>query len=1092
MKFFAPLVFIFLVGCNTGEITKGKIFADVTTESGIAFRNDLTITEKLNPYTYRNFYNGAGVAVGDINNDGLLDIYLSGNQVDNKLYLNLGDFKFKDITDQAGVACRGVWSTGVTFADINGDGFLDLYVCKSGNPDAPHRCNELFINNGDLTFTEKSQEYGLDITGLSVQAAFFDFDRDSDLDCYLLTNSIRSVGNYDLVKDQRQVPDPQGGGNKFFINENGKFRDATKEAGIFHSAIGFGLGITLGDFNSDEWPDIFISNDFFERDYLYLNNQKGGFTEALPNYFESISMGSMGADYADLNNDGQPELFVTEMLPDSLNRRKTKTVFENWNKYQLNIESGYHHQVSRNVLQTRVAGSKHFKEIGRMAGVAGTEWSWGALIFDMNNDGERDIFVANGIYKDLLDRDYLTYTGAEENVRKIIREEEQNAILKLIGLMPSSQFSNYAFMNEGEFKFTNRANELGLGMPSISSGSAFGDFDNDGDLDLIVNNINASASLYRNNTDTLQRSVTLFLMSKGNTHAVGAEVRAYVGHEQFFADNFVTRGFQSSVQPRITIGVGRGITKLDSLAIHWPEGDFSVLYDVAVGKMHHISKEMTEVRPAYHWRNAPNVFQLELADQNLFRHQGSGMVDFNRDRLLPLMYSNEMPGMARGDINGDGVDELFVAGGKDQSGVILQYTDKKFVTRSSVDFNNLLLSEGTRPLFEDFDGDGDKDLYVSTGGRYYSNTSSAQLDHLLLNDGKGNFYASATPLPYREFVSTSVAKAIDFDGDGDNDIVVAERFDPYVYGTGGRAFLFENDGKGAFTDVTGSRSPAFETLGMVTDIEVTDIDGDGLDDVVFVGDWMPITIFQNQNGKFTNISATFALSKTAGWWTDITSADFNNDGIVDFVIANHGQNSFFKAGDAMYVSDFDGNGSVEQIFCTEIDGKDYPVVDKDDFISQLPSFRKTLLYYKDYSNKTIADLIGEKDLSKAKRFQADIMESVLLLSSGSKYIVTPLPLEAQFSPIYALHADDFDNDGIVDLIAGGNQFHVKPQFGRYDASEGWFFKGELTDGKFAFARGTSLGVPGEIRAIESIKTSRGRYLIFAKFNDELEVYKIIK
>src|SRR6478736_4659929 len=474
MKFYLVLgLMLLLWGCSSDKSQKPTQFTDVTTEGGISFRNELTFTERLNPYTYRNFYNGAGVAIGDINNDGLLDIYFAGNQVDNKLYVNQGNLSFKDITDSAGVACAGVWSSGVTFVDINADGYLDIYVCKSGDPDSPHRNNELFINNGNLTFTEQSKEYGLDVTGLSVQAAFFDYDKDGDLDCYLLTNSIRSVGNYDLVKGQREIPDPKGGGNKFFVNENGKFRDFSEEAKIYRSNIGFGLGITLGDFNNDSWTDIFVSNDFFERDYLYINNQRGAFTESLTDYFQSISMGSMGADFADMDNDGSPELFVTEMLPDSLNRKKTKTVFENWNKYQLNLQNGYYHQFSRNVLQKKM-GKNSYAEIGRLAGVAATEWSWGALLFDMDNDGRRDIFIANGIYKDLLDRDYLAFTGTDENIRNIIKNEK-NPIVKLIELMPSSAFSNYAFRNDGGLHFKNMAGEWGLGEPMFSSGSVYGD-----------------------------------------------------------------------------------------------------------------------------------------------------------------------------------------------------------------------------------------------------------------------------------------------------------------------------------------------------------------------------------------------------------------------------------------------------------------------------------------------------------------------------------------------------------------------------------------------------------------------------------------
>src|SRR5260221_5767627 len=649
MRMLWGLLFIFLSGCSIDPAPKTVLFTNVTKESGITFRNELTFTEKLNPYTYRNFFNGAGVAIGDVNNDGLPDIYFAGNQVGNKLYLNQGNLLLKDITETGGVACRNVWSTGVTFVDINADGWLDIYVCKSGDPEAPHRNNELFINKGDLTFTEKSKEYGLDVTGLSVQASFFDFDKDGDLDCYLLTNSMKSVGNFDLVKDQRNIPDPQHVGNKFFINEKGKFRDYSEAAGIYRSNIGFGLGITLGDFNDDSWTDIFVSNDFFERDYLYINNQRVSFTELLSDYFQSISMGSMGADFADLDNDGWPELFVTEMLPDSLSRKKTKTVFENWNKYQLNIQNGYYHQFPRNVLQKRI-GKNTYAEVGRLAGIAASEWSWGALLFDMDNDGRRDIFIANGIYKDLLDRDYLTYTGARENVRKIIREEK-NAIIKLIDLMPSSSFPNYAFRNDGDLRFKNVASEWGLGDPMFSSGSAYGDLDNDGDLDLVVNNINSSSVVYRNNSDTSKfKSISISLTSHSqNTFSVGSQITAFCGTKSFYSDNFVTRGFQSSVQPSVHFGLGDGVSVIDSLRIRWPEKGYSMIYHLPVNQEIKVNREEVKIVIGY-LRDKSNEnppVQLVPVSHSLFRHRGNGMVDFDRERLLPMMYSNETPSLLK-------------------------------------------------------------------------------------------------------------------------------------------------------------------------------------------------------------------------------------------------------------------------------------------------------------------------------------------------------------------------------------------------------------------------------------------------------------
>ncbi len=1089
MRFNTILFLAVLLGCSNDRTANPSLFTDVTAKSGIAFQNQLTFTEQLNPYTYRNFYNGAGVAIGDINNDGLADIYFTGNQVDNKLYLNKGNFKFEDITISAGVACSGVWSSGATFADINADGFLDIYVCKSGNPDAVHRNNELFINNGDLTFTEKSKEYGLDVIGLSVQAAFFDYDKDGDLDCYLLTNSIKSVGNYDLVKDQRNIPDPLGGGNRFFINDHGKFIDFSAEAKIYRSNIGFGLGITLGDFNDDTWTDIFVSNDFFERDYLYINDQHGSFTESLTDYFQSISMGSMGADFADLNNDGSYELFVTEMLPDSLNRKKTKTIYENWNKYELNQRNGYYHQYPRNVLQTKI-GNGRYAEVGRLAGVAASEWSWGALLFDMDNDGWKDIFIANGIYKDLLDRDYLTYTGAEDNVRKIIKEEEKNAIVKLIDLMPTSSISNYAFKNNHNLTFTNVAREWGLSKPLFSNGSAYGDLDNDGDLDLVVSNINAPSIVYRNNTDT-SKYKSLSVSVRGhdqNSFAVGTQITAYADSRNFSVDNFVTRGFQSSVSSDVVIGLGEGISVLDSVLFQWPDGGHSVIYNQPVNKKLKVSDDNVVVK---HFKSTAKQlpFSLQKINHSIYQHKGSGLIDFNRDRLLPMMYSNESPSLATGDIDNDGLIEIYEGGGKDQSGVIIKINDSQITTRIPIASNSL--GEETKSTFIDVDQDSDLDLYLAFGGRFFPNSSDALMDKIFLNDGKGNFNQSPNALPFSRNIATSVVKPIDFDNDGDQDLFIGERFDPFVYGMGGGGFLLENNGKGLFKDVTSEIASELISIGMITDAEVTDIDNDGWRDLIIVGDWMPITIFKNNQTKFKNATEEFGFSSSQGWWHDIEIRDFNHDDKPDFVAGNHGLNTFFKIGDRMYVSDFDGNGSIEQLFCTLVNGKYYPVVDRDELLAQLPAMKKQLLYYKDYASKSIDQLFSEATLAHAKIYEVRQLTSSIWLSSATGYRGLDLPAQAQYSPIYTLLISDFDNDGVEDVIAGGNHYLVKPQFGRYDASNGWFFKGVRDEGRFTFESGIDLGIKGQIRDIKSIKINGTDYILFAKHDNDLELFKIL-
>ncbi|MBX2894140.1 MAG: VCBS repeat-containing protein [Cyclobacteriaceae bacterium] len=1081
------LLYILLTGCST-NIREVPLFNDVTHQTGIRFINELNYTPELNPYTYRNFFNGAGVAIGDINNDGLLDVFFTGNQVENKLYLNQGNLQFKDITIEAGVASDGAWSTGVTMVDINADGFLDIYVCKSGPPVTSKRHNELFINNGDLTFTERSAEFGLDIIGLSVQAAFFDYDRDGDLDCYLLTNSFKSVGNFDLIEGRRNIPDQENGGNKFFINNNGKYEDYTEQAGIYRSDIGFGLGITLGDFNDDLWVDIFISNDFFERDYLYINNTNGGFIEALPEYFESISAGSMGADFADLDGDGLNELFVTEMLPDSLARRKSKIHFDSWDKYKEAVNNGYHFQFIRNTLQKKSIDG-NYKELGRLAGLAASEWSWGALLFDADNDGLRDVFIANGIYKDLLDRDYLSYSGNYEVMRELLKDRE-NGIIKLIESMPRSHFSNYAFHNEGNFKFRNVSNLWGFNTHMYSSGAAYGDLDNDGDLDLILSNINAPAIVYRNNTDTATfKSVRFIFTSKTlNVNMVGTSLYAYAGGRLISGDNYTVRGYQSSVQPWITLGLGK-LVLIDSAIIVWPDGSQTVSYNLNANRNYVVEYE-SEKRflKSVKAEKLSSSFCIQKIDSTT-KHAGSGFSDFNRDRLLPFMYSNEMPSLMKADIDGDGIDEIYLGGGKDQAGTLITFDNGRIMKSKPFERNVFGLPEETQGSFFDADGDGDLDYYFATGGRFFPLISSAQTDRLMINTGADKFQESDIPLPIPN-IATSFVKAFDFDKDGDQDLIVAVRFDPFNYGYGGRAYLLQNDGRGRFADVTIKYAPDLINAGMITDGVIVDYDGDGWDDLVMVGDWMAVTALKNNVGYFINDSSKLTFNDTEGWWNTIETADLNQDGYPDFVLGNHGLNSFFKPGDRMYVNDFDSNGSVEHIFCTEINDKYYPILDKDELLSQIPSLKKSLIYYKDYKDKSMDQIFGSTVLVESTKFETRILASIFIISSPAGYKIFELPQQAQYSPVYAILLQDLDNDGVLDMITGGNQYQVKPQFGRYDASDCFFFKGRLVDNTFKFDEGRSLGIKGQVRDIQYIECKNEKLILFAKHDDNLEIFKL--
>ena len=693
IKYGFVLAILLFTSCSTDQ---KKLYQLKGKETGIAFENTLRYTESFNPYTYRNFFNGGGVALGDVNNDGLIDIYFTGNIVDNKLYLNKGDWIFEDITETAGVRCANVWSSGATFADVNGDGWLDLYVCKSGKPGGDNRHNELFINNGDLTFSEQSKTYGLDVEGLSVQAAFFDADADGDLDCYVLNNSLRSVGGYDLIKDQRNIPDPDGEGNKFFENQNGFFKDVTLEKNMYASAIGFGLGITLSDFNNDRKTDLFISNDFFERDYLYYNTGNG-FTEVLEEQFESISLGSMGADAADLDNDLRPDLLVTEMLPKTLSRQKTKAKFDSWDKYSLALNKGYFHQFPRNALQ-RNMGKAGFLELSRMSGVAATEWSWASLIFDMDNDGLKDIFIANGIYKDLLDRDYLAYMANDQNVKAIIKEKE-DPIKELIDIMPSKAVPNAAFKNTGDFNFDEVTTSWGFDASTFSNGNAYGDLDNDGDLDLVINNVNMPAFIYENTTDTLQhRSLTLELQGDTkNTFGVGSKaIIKYGAEQQAISEQYPSRGFQSSISNRLHFGVGNQKV-VDSVIVLWPNGINSLHLNLPTNQTHRLKQPTSS---NIDWEIIDDPTPPEKRTPTIkFTHKENQWIDFNRERLIPQMHSNEGPSLTAADVNGDGIEDVYIGGAKNQSGSLFLSTKTGAFVEQSTPFIKDKGSEDTDAVF---------------------------------------------------------------------------------------------------------------------------------------------------------------------------------------------------------------------------------------------------------------------------------------------------------------------------------------------------------------------------------------------------------
>ena len=1086
--FFYFLIISGFISCNSKK--ENTLFELLpSSKTNVYFQNNLEYTEELNPYTYRNFYNGGGVGIGDFNNDSLQDIFFTGNLVSNKLYLNKGNFEFEDITDKSGLNSKDIWSTGVSVVDINHDGFLDIYVCKSGPPGGERRNNELFINNGDLTFTESSKAYGLDNEGLSTHAAFFDFDNDGDLDCYLLNNTIKSIGiGLDMVKDLRKIDSNQG--NKLLRNDNGFFVDISKQAGIYTSDIGFGLGVTIGDINLDGWSDMFISNDFFEKDYLYINNQNGTFSESLEDYLNEISMGSMGADMADLNNDGFSEIFVTEMLPDRHDRRVSKAVFDSWDKYQFSLNQGYFHQFNRNALQLNNQNNS-FSEISRITGLDATDWSWGALIFDMDNDGNKDVFVANGIYKDLLDQDYVNFLANPSIISNMIKSEKE-PVKKLIDMIPSEPLTNFAFKNLGSLKFDNVSEEFGFDNKTFSNGSAYGDFDNDGDLDLVINNVNMLSNIYENKSSNNWISFSFDSSSK-NKFGVGNKIFLYTKNGLQFQELSPMRGFQSSVDYRLNFGIGN-ISNVDSVKIVWNNNQESTLQNLKINS-HHLIKEDNMIKS--HNKNTSNK-QKQILSQSMsnidYTHIENNFVDFDRERLLFKMNSSEGPCLCVADFNQDGLDDIFIGSAKNQVSKIYYQIKKGEFKEYSEPFENDLLSEDVNCVVDDFDGDGRIDLIVASGGSEFSNFSPELRDRLYLNNGYMNFQKLDNSFAsILTFESTSTISSDDIDNDGDKDLFVGTRLNPGSYGTQTKNFILINNGKGIFSDATSQYLGKDKIMKMVTDSEFIDIDNDGKNELVVVGEWMPILVFKNLNNKFLNISDSLGLSKTNGLYNEVHCLDINNDGFNDIIIGNYGLNSMFKASVdkplTLYVNDFDKNGRTEQILGMYYEDNLYPIVQLKDLWMQLPYLKKEYLKFENYKNKKMNELLDKSAMKNTKILEVYNLASLILKNeSGIKFQIDTLPFMAQISPIYSILSDDLNNDGYNDIILGGNLSEIKPEFGPSKASYSSLFIGNK-DSKFEYITSNKSGIfiDGDLRDLVKMKINKKDSYIFALNNSKIKI-----
>ena len=1076
-KIVAVASLVSLFGCGPKE---PPVFLKLdAANTHVDFTNKLTETKDLSILDYLYFYNGGGVAIGDINGDGLSDIFFSGNQVKNKLYLNKGGMQFEDISKKAGIEGNSSWNTGVAMADVNGDGLLDIYVCAVVGINGFHGHNELYINQGNSTFKESAHDYGLDFDTFSSSVAFLDYDLDGDLDMYLLNHAVhtqQSFGKADL-RYQRNYQS----GDRLMRNDNGKFTDVSEEAGIFGGPNGYGLGLAVADFNQDGYPDIYVGNDFHEDDYYYLNNGDGTFTDDMRKCFGHTSKFSMGNDVADINHDGLPDIITLDMNAEDETVLKSSDGDEDIQIQKLRTDQyGYYYQFMRNMMQVNQPDGS-FQETALLSGIGSTDWSWSALFGDYNQDGEQDLFISNGIERRPNDLDYIKYVSNDQIVKKMENTNlvDQEALKK----MPSGKVPNYIFMGEGNLMFENKSKTwFDNNPPTTSNASAVGDLDNDGDLDLVVSNLNDLVSIYENQSNTTKNGYLKikFNYLKPNSFGIGTKVFAYANGKLQFKELYTTRGFQSTSEPIIHFGFGE-VKVVDSVKVIWPNKTFQVLKDVKVNQTLVIKPENTQ---PIKQNSVPKSKKFEKVEDNLgidFTHVEDNYVDFVRQKLMPYKISDKGPAVAVGDLNGDGKEDIFFGGSKFKTSKVFLQSDTSYVETAYPVFANDSIKEDVSALIADLNNDKKNDLFIATGGGDFYNKMKPLQDSYYTQNTDGSFTVAQLP---DYFENASVVKACDFDNDGDLDLFVGGYAVTNDFGKIPNSYILVNN-KGTFSIANSTYQ-----MGMVTDAVWEDFDGDGLKDLIVVGEWMSPKFYKNTNGKFIE---TTKINNLNGLWQAIQPFDIDNDGDMDYLLGNWGMNTKFKASVdypmVMYYSDFDGNGQTETIVCTAKDKVYYPIIGLDELSSQLVFLKKKFHSYKTFAGQPITSVLDSDMIKNAKKLEVHTLQSGYLENDKGTFKFVPFMNELQVAPITSFLKYDFDGDQKEEVLASGNYFGVTPFHGRLDA-----FSGALIKNSKSITLGSQLGMDLSKKAVKKISVIHLKdepYLLVTFNNSKAEVYRIL-